>query len=167
MQSKLYLKHDLPDSAEALYLPNKFFYSQRQKEENLKDVHGKSVSKIKGKLVSHLNLNLVVLHDWSLSLSAFSIVCSTRKRKLLFQIIGIGQLTVQFTQKNCKNIFNNIFHAHVFTFLLMFLQFQHEWQNLSFDVRHLTSGTIDVPLGLEITPSCRLWLKNFSCLSYL
>ena len=43
----------------------------------------------------------------------------------------------------------------------MFLQFQHEWLNFSFDVRHLTSGTCDVPLGLEITPSCRLWLKKF------
>ena len=83
----------------ALYLPNRFLYSQRQKEENLEDVHGKSVSKIKGKVVSHINLNLVVMHDLSLSLSAFSIVCSTSKRKLLFQINGIGQLTVQFTQK--------------------------------------------------------------------
>ena len=88
MQSKLYLKHDLPDSAEALYLPNKFFYSQRQKEENLKDVHGKSVSKIKGKLVSHLNLNLVVLHDWSLSLSAFSIMYQLFFPRYFFRIMG-------------------------------------------------------------------------------
>ena len=105
MQSKLLLKHDLPESPEALYLPNRFFYSQRQKEENLKDVHGKSVSKIKGKVVSHLNLNLVVMHDLSLSLSTFSIVCSTSKRKLLFQINGIGQLTVQFTQKKTAKIY--------------------------------------------------------------
>ena len=38
-------KHDLPKSAEALFLPNGFFFSQRQKEENLKDVNGKSVLK--------------------------------------------------------------------------------------------------------------------------
>ena len=39
------LKHDLPEWAEAMYLPCGFFYSQRQKEENLKDVNGESVSK--------------------------------------------------------------------------------------------------------------------------
>ena len=51
---------------EALYLPKKFFYSQGQKEENHKDVRGKVISKVKEKLISHLNLNLVVLHDLSL-----------------------------------------------------------------------------------------------------
>ena len=66
-----FLKHDLPQLAEGLHLPERFCYSQRQKEENRKNVHGKGVSKIKEKVLSHLNLiNLVFWHDSSLSLSA-------------------------------------------------------------------------------------------------
>ena len=80
------LKTDLPELAEAPHLPKRFHYSQRQNEENHKDVHGKGMSKIKEKLISHLNLNLVVLHDSSLSLSAahFFIICTTDRNNLLF-----------------------------------------------------------------------------------
>ena len=62
------LKTDLPELAEAPHLPQRFHYSQRQNEENHEDVHGTDISKTKEKLISHLNLNLVVLHDSSLSL---------------------------------------------------------------------------------------------------
>ena len=50
-----FLKHDLPELAKALHLPERFCYSQRQKEENHKDVHGSGISKINEKLILHLN----------------------------------------------------------------------------------------------------------------
>ena len=52
---------------------------------------GRASKKKKEKLISHLNLNLVVLHDSSLSLSAayFSIVCITDRRNLLFRSIEL------------------------------------------------------------------------------
>ena len=58
------------------------------KEENHRYVHGKGISKIG----EELNLNLVVLHDSSLSLPTanFFIFCTTDKIKLLFQINEIG-----------------------------------------------------------------------------
>ena len=88
----IFYKHDLPELAGSLHLPGTFCYSQRQIEENHKDVNGEGISKNKEKLISHLNLNLVVLHDSSFPPSAarFYIVCATDKRKVLFKINGIG-----------------------------------------------------------------------------
>ena len=83
------LKTDLPELAEASHLPQRFCHSQRQKHH--KEVHGNGISKIKEKLISHLNLNLFVLHDSSLSLSAahFFIICTTDRRNLPFSINNI------------------------------------------------------------------------------
>ena len=54
---------------------------------NHKDVHGKGISKNKEKLISHLNLNLVVLLNWNVLLSAAHLfsVFTTDKRKYFFR----------------------------------------------------------------------------------
>jgi len=49
-------KKDLLELAEALHLIERFRHSQREKEEDHKDVDGKVISNIKEKLISHLNL---------------------------------------------------------------------------------------------------------------
>lgn len=68
--STLMIRNAEREFSEALHLPERFCNSQRQKEENHKEVHGKVISKIKEKLISHLKLDLVVLRSSSVSLSA-------------------------------------------------------------------------------------------------
>ena len=64
------------------------------------------------------NLNLVVLYESSLSLSAahFFILCTTDKRKLHFfrsLELDIGIDCSVNSRKLQKNIFNSIFSAHI------------------------------------------------------
>lgn len=93
----------------------------------------------------------------------FFIVCTTEKRKLLFQINGNEQLTVQLTRKNCKNIFNNIFRADIIYFSSRIFAVSTRTGNF----RHLTSRTCDVAFGLEITSGFCPWLINVTRLSSL
>lgn len=109
-------KHDLPELAEALHLPERFCYSQGQKEENQKDLHGKGISKIEEKLISHLNLTwLFILHDSSLTLSATHFfIAWTRlaKENYRFRSMELDNWPSSKLNKTTKTLLT-VFSAHI------------------------------------------------------